>query len=135
RTVYISKLDFAVMQDLGMAVRLPTSGDDVIHGLSNGDDIHLGAGNDIGYAWSFSSTGSTIYGESGNDTFYGGVGADTFYGGAGGDTYILPEKATTFTTQIDKTIIEAANEGVDTIQSARSFALPANVENITLTGN
>ncbi|MDB5814683.1 MAG: hypothetical protein JWN23_1800, partial [Rhodocyclales bacterium] len=47
-------------------------------------------------------------------------------GTAGNDTFIVDDERDTIT--------EAANGGTDTVQSSRSFTLPANVENITLTG-
>ncbi len=82
--VHISALDLGILQDIGVAVRQPTAGDDEIWALY-GADLHLGGGNDIGHAV---AGGSVIYGEDGNDTLYGDKGADTLYGGIGNDVLI-----------------------------------------------
>ena len=47
-------------------------------------------------------------------------------GGNGNDTYVINNSATL--------VIEVAAEGTDTVQSSASFALGANVDNLTLTG-
>ena len=47
-------------------------------------------------------------------------------GGAGDDTYLVDNVADTVT--------EAVNEGTDTIETSVTYALPANVENLNLTG-
>jgi Ca2+-binding RTX toxin-like protein len=65
-----------------------------------------------------------LYGTAGNDKLDGGDGADTLTGGAGNDTYI-----------VDNTrdlIEENLNGGTDTVISSVTFALAANVENLTL---
>jgi hypothetical protein len=82
--VHISALDLGILQDIGLAVRQPTAGDDEIWALY-GSDLHLGGGSDIGHAV---AGGSAIYGEDGNDTLYGDKGADTLVGGAGNDILI-----------------------------------------------
>jgi Ca2+-binding RTX toxin-like protein len=56
----------------------------------------------------------------------GAGGADAMAGGAGDDTYIVDEAG--------DTVSEAASAGIDTVFSSVSFVLPANVENVTLTG-
>lgn len=55
----------------------------------------------------------------------GGTGADTLTGGAGNDVYV---------TDGGETIIEAANAGVDRVQSSVTLALGLNLENLVLTG-
>jgi Ca2+-binding RTX toxin-like protein len=67
----------------------------------------------------------TLTGGAGDDTLNGGTGADLLTGGAGNDLYIIDAPAT---------IVEQANGGIDTVQSSVSYDLPANVENIILTG-
>jgi Ca2+-binding RTX toxin-like protein len=75
-----------------------------------------------------------LNGGAGNDSLSGKKGADTLVGGEGDDTYL-------FTDDID-TVVEAANQGRDTIISRQSFALANNVEDgvligaaLTLSGN
>jgi len=70
--------------------------------------------------------GDIIYGSPGDDTLYGGSGNNTIVGGSGNDTYIIDD---------DVTIIEAANEGTDNVQSSVNYTLGANVEHLTLTGS
>jgi Ca2+-binding RTX toxin-like protein len=56
----------------------------------------------------------------------GGAGVDTMAGGLGSDTYVVDDAGDVVT--------ELAGEGIDTVQSAASYALGAHVENLTLTG-
>jgi Ca2+-binding RTX toxin-like protein len=68
----------------------------------------------------------TLTGGAGNDTLSGGIGADSMVGGTGNDLY-----------GVDNTgdiIIEALNAGIDTVNSAITYTLGANLENLTLTG-
>jgi trimeric autotransporter adhesin len=67
-----------------------------------------------------------LTGNAGNNTLNGGVGNDTMAGGAGNDTYVVDATG--------DVVNEAANEGTDLVQSAVSWTLGANVENLTLTG-
>ncbi|HMN44942.1 MAG TPA: calcium-binding protein, partial [Povalibacter sp.] len=69
---------------------------------------------------------NTIIGNSGNNVLNGGAGADTLIGGAGNDTYVVDN--------VGDVIVEEANQGTDLIQSALSYALGENLENLTLTG-
>jgi methionine-rich copper-binding protein CopC len=57
----------------------------------------------------------------------GGAGADTMVGGAGADTYYVDNTG----DEVD----EGSQAGTDLIYSSVSFSLPANVENLTLTGS
>jgi Ca2+-binding RTX toxin-like protein len=68
-----------------------------------------------------------IVGSNSNDTLDGGAGSDTLSGGLGNDTYIV--------TGSEDTINENPDAGVDLVQSAGSFTLGANLENLTLTGS
>lgn len=47
-------------------------------------------------------------------------------GTAGNDTFVVDH--------VGDTVIEATNQGIDTVKSSVAFTLPANVENLTLTG-
>jgi len=71
------------------------------------------------------SAANTLTGGAGNDTLNGGGGADTLIGGIGDDTYTMATGVVT---------VENANEGTDTVQTATTFTLGANYENLTLTG-
>jgi trimeric autotransporter adhesin len=68
----------------------------------------------------------TLVGRSGNDRLDGGLGADVMLGALGNDTYVVDNPA--------DQVVENPAEGVDAVESSVSFVLPANVENLTLTG-
>ncbi|MHB1353503.1 MAG: Ig-like domain-containing protein [Thiobacillus sp.] len=67
-----------------------------------------------------------LAGNSGANRLDGGLGADTSAGGAGDDTYIVDHAG--------DSVIEQADEGIDTVLSDVSHALSAHVENLVLTG-
>jgi len=67
----------------------------------------------------------TLTGGAGADTLSGGAGIDRLIGGAGDDTYYISDA---------DVVVELAGGGVDTVSTPISFALGANVENLTLTG-
>ncbi len=69
---------------------------------------------------------NALTGGAGNDTLDGGAGADKLTGGAGNDTYLVDNTGDVVT--------ELASEGTDTVLSSVTYALAANVENITLAG-
>ncbi|MQW46468.1 endo-1,3-1,4-beta-glycanase ExsH [Sinorhizobium meliloti] len=80
-------------------------------------------------AW-FSATGSgpTLHGTAGNDSMWGDSSVNvTMIGGRGDDIYYLY-------SSINRAY-EAAGEGVDTISTWMSYTLPANFENLTVTGS
>lgn len=72
-------------------------------------------------------TGVPGTGTAGADTLAGITGADTMSGLAGNDTYIV--------NHTGDVVIETAGQGTDIVQSSISYTLPANVENLTLTGS
>jgi Ca2+-binding RTX toxin-like protein len=69
---------------------------------------------------------NVLTGNSSANILDGGGEADSMAGGSGNDTYIVDNPGDTVT--------ENSNQGTDIIQSSVSFTLPANVENLTLTG-
>lgn len=79
----------------------------------------------------FNGTGNAqnnvITGGTGDDTLNGGTGADTLTGGAGNDSYSVDSA--------QDVVVEAANEGTDTVNATVSHTLGDNVENLTLGGN
>jgi Ca2+-binding RTX toxin-like protein len=75
-------------------------------------------------------TGSAAINATGNsldNVLTGNTGINALTGGDGNDTYVVQN-----TTD---TVIEASNQGIDTVQSGVTFTLSANVENLTLTGS
>ena len=95
-----------------------TTGADILSGGAGDDQLYGDAGDD------------TLYGGAGNDRLDGGAvfgntgsaaGNDTAYGGPGDDVY----------WNID-TVIENADEGIDTWVSRFGGVLPPNVENLSM---
>lgn len=78
--------------------------------------------------YSATNSGPLLYGSIYNDSMYadGGV-AVTMYGGKGDDIYYLYSSK--------NKAVELPNEGVDTISTWMSYKLPANFENLTVTGD
>jgi Ca2+-binding RTX toxin-like protein len=67
-----------------------------------------------------------LLGNAAANVLDGGLGADIMKGGAGDDTYLVDASS-------DR-VVELAASGTDSVQASASFALAANVENLTLTG-
>jgi len=106
-----------------MANKTGTPGNDTLTGTSSADQLLGLAGND-----SLLGLGGNdrLEGGGGNDTLNGGIGIDTLIGGAGNDIYIVDN--------INDTVTEATNAGVDTVVSSISYTLGSNLDNLTLTG-
>jgi Ca2+-binding RTX toxin-like protein len=91
-----------------------TAGNDVLTGGAGNDQLFGLAGND------------TLRGGPGDDRLDGGVGSDAMIGVAGNDTYVV--------NATGDAVSEVPDEGTDTVESEITYALGANVENLTLTG-
>jgi VCBS repeat-containing protein len=73
-------------------------------------------------------TGTSAINGTGNaldNVLTGNSAANTLTGGLGNDTYVVGA---------GDIVVENANEGIDTIQTALTYTLGANLENLTLTG-
>ena len=68
----------------------------------------------------------TLTGTAYDDLINGLAGADKMSGGLGNDTYIVDN--------VGDVVTEAANAGIDTVQSSVTYTLATNVENLILTG-
>jgi Ca2+-binding RTX toxin-like protein len=101
-----------------------TESDDTLSGTDGGDDIAGYQGNDKLYG---KGGDDALAGGDGNDRLNGGAGADAMSGGTGDDTYYVDDTG--------DTVAEAADEGTDTVVSTVGFALGADVENLTLSGD
>ncbi|GAA4340253.1 hypothetical protein GCM10023165_20100 [Variovorax defluvii] len=88
--------------------------DDTLTGNALANVLHGGQGHD------------TLIGGAGKDTLIGGAGVDLLQGGQDNDVYYVDDSADVVT--------ELPGEGTDLVQSAVSYTLPDNVENLTLTG-
>ncbi len=73
------------------------------------------------------SGNNVLTGNSGQNVLDGGGGTDRLRGGLGDDTYVIGDTLAVVTENLD--------EGIDTVQSALTYTLGANVENLTLTGS
>jgi Ca2+-binding RTX toxin-like protein len=90
------------------------AGNNRLLGHDGNDTLNGGLGDDI------------LFGGNGADSLVGSDGADTMVGGAGNDIYLIDA--------LDR-VIEAANEGIDTILTAVSYTLPAHFETLILLGS
>ena len=118
----------------GKDTLLGNTGNDSLDGGVGNDSLSGGAGKDtlLGGADHDVLQGDgdddKLDGGAGNDTLDGGTGADTLTGGDGNDVYAVDNTR-------DR-IVEASGRtsGQDLAKSSVNYVLPANVENLELTG-
>ncbi|MBA3623379.1 MAG: heme peroxidase, partial [Methylibium sp.] len=113
-----------------------TLGANVENLTRTGAGAFAATGNELGNRLQTNGGADTLLGLGGNDTLLagggndlldGGTGADSMSGQAGNDTYVVDNTG--------DTVVEAAGGGTDTVQTTLgSYALGANVENLTYTG-
>jgi Ca2+-binding RTX toxin-like protein len=117
------------------------AGDNVLNGGDGNDTVSIflfsgeiagtnvldgGAGNDL----LIGESGSDVLsGGAGNDRLQGAFGFNTLTGGSGNDSYLIVQLPDANGSDV---VVEAANGGIDTIETTLNFILPANVENLTL---
>ncbi|MDH6170898.1 Ca2+-binding RTX toxin-like protein [Variovorax boronicumulans] len=92
-----------------------TEGGDVLQGASNSQMLFGLSGNDV------------VTGAGGDDWLDGGSGDDTLSGGFGRDTYVVDN--------VGDVVLEASDEGIDTVAAPVGWTLGANLENLRLTGS
>ena len=133
--------NFALVADQGNDILDGGAGNDYLRGYGGTDQLSAGDGADqlfgdegadelIGGEGNDQLAGGAdddvLEGEIGADLLDGGPGADVMVGGLDNDTYVVDS--------ITDVVVENADEGTDTVQSAVSYALPSNVENVLFTG-
>jgi Ca2+-binding RTX toxin-like protein len=105
--------------------RLVLKGRQAIQGAGNGLNNYLvgNTGNNLlrGLAGK-----DRLLGGAGNDILDGGTGEDVLIGGVGNDTYLVDN--------LKDRVVEAANQGIDTVRSSISYTLRSHTENLILTG-
>ncbi len=99
-----------------------TGFDDKMLGNGDANIFDGGAGND---SLDGGSGADTLLGGEGDDILDGGLGIDSLVGGAENDTYRNVDRA--------DLVVEAADGGIDTVETPNSYVLGDNVENLTLT--
>jgi len=82
------------------------------------------AGNDHPNSLLGGEGADTLIGFGADDTLDGGKGVDRMAGGAGNDLYRVDSRS--------DLVIEASGEGIDTVEAAGSYTLPAHVEHLLL---
>jgi trimeric autotransporter adhesin len=102
-----------VLNDLARTIS-GTAGADTLSGFETNDRIFGMAGND------------NLIGSGGDDLLDGGMGIDSMTGGAGNDTYVIDDAG--------DSVVESVAEGIDLVQSAVTYTLGYQVENLTLVG-
>ncbi|WP_017296204.1 beta strand repeat-containing protein [Geminocystis herdmanii] len=130
--VFLSTINLNLTGNASNNIITTNIGNDTLTAGDGNDTLNTGEGNDtlLGGNGNDSLLGGngndSLVGDAGNDTLVGGNGKDTLIGGAGDDLYV--------TDSVLETLTEAANQGIDTVQSTVSNTLKVNFENLTLLG-
>lgn len=131
-TYYLDQSDDAVLElaDEGVDLVNSTASFTLSSEVENLTLTGSAAINGGGNAGANKLTGNTadnfLEGFGGDDVLDGKLGADTLAGGDGNDLYVID--------QAGDSVVEAADEGIDTVQSVVTWTLGTHVENLTLTG-
>ena len=104
-----------------------TLGDDVENLQLLGSENMTGIGNTADNKIVGGHGSDLLSGREGDDFLNGRNGDDIMTGGTGDDTYIVDA--------LGDVVIENSGEGIDTVRSFLSFALPEHVENLRLIGS
>lgn len=114
----LDQVQSSVTHTLGANVEnLTLTGSAAINGTGNAlNNILVGNG-----------ANNTLTGGAGNDWLDGGLASDTMVGGTGDDVYVV--------NQAGDVVTENLNEGLDTVESAITYTLGSNLENLTLSGS
>ena len=131
-TYYVDQSDDAVLElaDEGLDLVNSTASFTLSAEIENLTLTGAAAINGGGNAGANKLTGNTadnlLEGFGGADVLDGKLGADTLAGGIGNDIYVVD--------QAGDNVVEADDEGIDSVQSVVTWTLGAHVENLTLTG-
>jgi Ca2+-binding RTX toxin-like protein len=127
---------FLLPSQNGQTVDITTNGGDdsvtlsqnVPSGIYYSGTIDVGVGNDVVDLHLVTGNGGVadafdIFGGAGADSLRGSAGPDTLHGGDGDDAYYVPFDQ-------DDTVVELANEGIDTVYTNGNYTLTDNFENL-----
>lgn len=110
-------------QDMVMATVSFTLPANVENGEFMGEGVN-GTGNGLDNLLMGMIGANRLSGLGGDDTLVGHMGADVLLGGTGNDTFVVYDG--------EATVVEAAGEGRDTVESGTSWTLGANLEDLLL---
>ena len=120
-------------------VELAGGGDDTVYALfdyslvgTELENIELmvgqkATGNDYDNRLTGNAEANLLDGGKGNDILDGGLGADQMIGGLGDDTFVVNDAG--------DVVVEANDEGIDSVRASISYTLTDYVEFLTLTGS